>query len=74
MKRILRSCGVLAILCSGLTWAMVLATVRGVVHDPDHRPVPGAEVVVKSSTSDYAQKMTTDSEGGFETSQLPVGA
>lgn len=55
-------------------WAAVFGTVRGVVHDPDHRPVEGAEVAVKSSTSDYAQKLTTDADGGFEASALPVGA
>lgn len=74
MNRVLRSCGVLAILCSGFVWATVFATLRGVVHDPDHRPVAGAEVVVKSSASDFAQKTTTDSEGRFETAVLPVGA
>jgi hypothetical protein len=55
-------------------WAAVFGTIRGVVHDPDHRPVQGAEVVVKSDTSDYAQKLTTDTDGGFEASVLPVGA
>ncbi len=55
-------------------WAAVFGTVRGVVHDPDHRPVQGAEVVVKSGSSDYVQKLTTDADGGFEASALPVGA
>ena len=55
-------------------WAAVFGTVRGVVHDPDHRPVPGAQVVVKSSTSDYSQKLTTDADGSFEATALPVGA
>jgi len=54
--------------------AAVVGTVRGVVHDPDHRPVEGAEVVVKARSSDYAQKLTTDNDGGFEASALPVGA
>jgi hypothetical protein len=44
-----------------------------VVHDPDHRPVAGAEVSVKSGTSDYSQKLTTDSDGGFEATALPPG-
>jgi hypothetical protein len=55
-------------------WAAVFGTVRGIVHDPDHRPIQGAEVVVKSSNSDYAQKLTTDAGGSFEASALPVGA
>ena len=62
------------ILFPGLIWAAVLGTVRGVVHDPDHRPVQGAQVLFKSKTSDYSQTITTDTDGQFETSTLPVGA
>jgi len=54
--------------------AIVFGTVRGVVHDPDHRPVQGAEVLVKSSSSDYTQKFATDSNGGFQATAIPVGA
>src|ERR1035438_2798807 len=62
------------LLFSTLIWAAVLGTVRGVVHDPDHRPVQGAQVLFKSRTSDYSQTITTDAAGQFETSTLPVGA
>ncbi len=49
-------------------WAAVVGNIRGVVHDPEHRPVQGAEVAVKASSSDYVQKLTTDGDGGFEAS------
>jgi len=55
-------------------WAAVFGTVRGVVHDPDHRPVHRAQVVVKSSTSDFSQNLTTDADGAFEATALPVGS
>ncbi len=55
-------------------WAAVLGSVRGVVHDPDHRPVKGATVLVKSSTADYSQNATTGADGDFEVTSLPVGA
>ena len=55
-------------------WAAVFGTARGVVHDPDHRPIQGAEVDIKSSSSDYVQKVTTDAEGGFAAAPIPVGA
>ncbi len=55
-------------------WAAVLGSVRGVVHDPDHRPVRGATVLVKSSTADYSQTATTGTDGDFEVTSLPVGA
>src|ERR1035437_6237170 len=55
-------------------WATVFGSIRGVVHDPDHRPVKGARVVVKSSSSDYAQTAATGADGDFEVVSLPVGA
>ena len=55
-------------------WAAVVGSVRGVVHDPDHRPVKGATVLVKSSTADYSQNTTTGADGDFEVTSLPVGA
>ena len=74
LNRTFRVIRALAVLLPFGMWAAVFGTVRGVVHDPDHRPVLGAEVVVKSISSDYAQKLTVDADGGFEASALPVGA
>jgi len=54
--------------------AAVVGSVRGVVHDPDHRPVKGATVLVKSSSADYSQNATTGADGDFEVTSLPVGA
>src|SRR5947209_15377883 len=68
------SISVVAVLFQVSTWAAVVGAVRGVVHDPDHRPVQGADVVVKASNSDYVQNLTTDIDGGFEATALPIGA
>jgi len=57
----------------GVLWAVVLGPVRGVVHDPDHRPVAGATITVKSSSSAYSQELTTGTDGNFEAA-LPVGS
>ncbi|HEX6771754.1 MAG TPA: carboxypeptidase-like regulatory domain-containing protein, partial [Acidobacteriaceae bacterium] len=57
-------------LCAGAT---VLATVRGVVHDPAHRPIAGAHVEIAAITSQYRAKLESDAEGAFEMSSLPVG-
>src|SRR5258706_8346150 len=54
--------------------AAVLEPVRGIVHDPDHRPVRGATVVAKSSTSDYSQTVATGADGAFEIASIPPGA
>jgi outer membrane receptor for ferrienterochelin and colicin len=65
---------ILAVLFPWTISATVFGTVRGVVHDPDHRPVQNAQVIVKSSDSDYSRKLVTDQNGGFEATAVPVGA
>ncbi len=55
-------------------WSAVFGSLRGVVHDPGHRPVEGAAVLVRSVTSDYSQTLTTNADGAFEAASLPVGA
>src|ERR1700746_2178059 len=54
--------------------AAVFESVRGVVHDPDHRPVKGATIAAKSSTSDYSQTVVTGADGAFEIASIPPGA
>ena len=58
---------------SPFVWPVVFSSVRGVVHDPDHRPVANAKVLVRSASSDYSETLKTDSEGEFETTRVPVG-
>jgi outer membrane receptor protein involved in Fe transport len=55
-------------------WAAVFGSVRGIIHDPSHRPVQGASVLLKSISSDYSQTVSTDSDGAFEATAVPVGA
>lgn len=45
--------------------ATIFGTVRGVVHDPQHRPVADASVNVKSATSEWRQTAVTDQDGAF---------
>ncbi|HXI44570.1 MAG TPA: TonB-dependent receptor, partial [Bryobacteraceae bacterium] len=61
-------------LCFMMAWATVFGSLRGVVHDPDHRPVSSARVILKSDSSDYSETLTTDATGAFETASVPVGA
>src|SRR5712664_335685 len=53
--------------------ATVFGTLRGIVHDPQHRPVADATVALKAKTSDYAQTIQTDAEGGFRFDAVPLG-
>jgi outer membrane receptor protein involved in Fe transport len=61
-----------ALFCSAV-FATVFGTVRGIVHDPQHRPVPDTEVVVKAKSSDYTQTARTDANGEFHFDAVPLG-
>ncbi|MBV8828088.1 MAG: TonB-dependent receptor [Acidobacteriaceae bacterium] len=63
----------LLLILAPLGWAVVVNSVRGIVHDPDHRPVADARVIVKSTSSDYVQTLTTGPDGAFETATVPIG-
>ena len=54
-------------------WSTIFSTVRGVVHDPSHRPVPAARAVLKASHSEYTQSAITTEDGTFEFPAVPAG-
>jgi hypothetical protein len=53
--------------------ANVFGQIHGVVHDPQHRPISGATITIKSATSDFTQKATSNSEGEFSVPALSLG-
>jgi TonB dependent receptor/Carboxypeptidase regulatory-like domain/TonB-dependent Receptor Plug Domain len=63
----------LGALMTGAAFATVFGTVRGVVHDPQHRPVADAAVKIKSATSDWSVTVQSDQDGGFSFTAVPVG-
>jgi outer membrane receptor protein involved in Fe transport len=76
VMRVVRKCLFIASLFlafAAVVWPVVFSSIRGIVHDPDHRPVAGARVVLKAASSDYAQTLTTKPDGTFETANLPIG-
>ncbi|MGH9743258.1 MAG: carboxypeptidase regulatory-like domain-containing protein, partial [Candidatus Acidiferrum sp.] len=64
----------LLLLLAAAALAMVFSTVRGIVHDAQHRPIPGSEVVLKDQTSDYTQKTQSDANGEFHFDAVPLGS
>jgi outer membrane receptor protein involved in Fe transport len=62
------------VLLGTAAFATVFGTVRGIVHDPQHRPVPGSEVVLKAKSSDYTQNTQTDANGEFHFDAVPLGS
>src|SRR5271169_4921729 len=53
--------------------ATIFGGVRGIVHDPQHRPVAGASVILKSATSDWSQETQTNDDGEFAFAAVPLG-
>lgn len=47
--------------------------IRGVVHDPQHRPVEGAMVMLKAKSSEWAKSATTDVNGEFQFNAVVLG-
>ena len=62
---------VLALGAAGL--ATVFGTVRGIVHDPQHRPVSGIQVVLKARASEFTLTASTDDAGQFHFDAVPLG-
>ena len=58
---------------SPLAYAVVFGNVRGIVHDPQHRPIAGATVVLKSTNSAWTRSASTDDSGGFAFPAVPFG-
>jgi len=53
--------------------ATIFSTVKGVVQDPQQRPVPGATVTLKARQADWMKTATTAADGTFQLSLVPVG-
>ena len=62
------------LLVPSATFANVYGALRGVVHDPQHRPIENAMVMLKSKSSDWAKSVTTNSTGEFQINGVPLGA
>src|ERR1700686_5225733 len=54
-------------------FANIYGPIRGVVHDPQHRPIQNAMVMLKAKSSDWAKSVTTDATGEFQFNAIPLG-
>ena len=53
--------------------ASVVGSVHGVIHDPEHRPVQDAMVMIKAKNSDWASTVNSDAGGNFVFNAVPIG-
>jgi outer membrane receptor protein involved in Fe transport len=54
-------------------FATIFGSVHGLIHDPQHRPVQGAQVTLHSTSSDWKQAVTSDEAGEFHFAGVPLG-
>ena len=62
-----------ALFWSAALYAADVGSVRGVVHDQEHHPIRGAQVALKSATSQWTQSAVTDARGEFSFMTVPLG-
>src|SRR6266446_5489588 len=72
MQRVFSSI-LFVLLLASAALATVFGAVRGIVHDPQHRPVPGIQVILKAKASDFAVTTQTDANGEFHFDAVPLG-
>jgi hypothetical protein len=53
--------------------ATIFGSVRGIIHDPQHRPIQGAMVMLKAKASEWSKSSNTDANGNFEFNGVPLG-
>jgi outer membrane cobalamin receptor len=60
-------------LLGSMVLGTVFGTVRGIVHDPQHRPLSDATVTLQAKQSAFTQTFQTDAEGQFHFDAVPLG-
>jgi hypothetical protein len=70
-----RICIIILLTLCGATgiFATIFGTVKGIVHDPQHRPIHGATITLKATLSDWKQTATTNDDGEFVINAVPIG-
>lgn len=71
LRRILLSFALL--LAAPLVYAALLGQVQGIVHDPTHRPIAGAKIVLRAVHSDLFFTADSNSDGAFSIQAVPPG-
>jgi hypothetical protein len=62
-----------AVILASALHATIFGRIQGIVHDPQHRPVPGASIKLQAVTSDWSQVTQADGNGEFAFPTVPVG-
>jgi hypothetical protein len=72
MRQLVGSTAVVLFLAATV-FATIFGSVRGIIHDPQHRPIQGARVTLKAQNSDWTQSQDCNDRGEFEFNSVPIG-
>ena len=74
LRKYIRAIGLtLCLLTAPAAYATVFSQLQGVVHDPQHRPLPNAHIILNAAYSAFTQSADTNSEGAFSLPNIPLG-
>jgi outer membrane receptor protein involved in Fe transport len=54
-------------------YATIFGNMRGIVHDPQHRPIPNAQIILRAVRSAWSRTARTNRNGEFEFNAVPAG-
>jgi hypothetical protein len=60
-------------LIHSVAFATIFGSVRGIVHDPQHRPIKGAHLTLKAKNSDFTKTLDSNDNGEFDFTSVPIG-
>ncbi len=67
------ACALVVLLCAASGQATIFGTVRGIVHDPQHRPMDGAQITLRARASAWTRQAQTNADGEFLLDAVPAG-
>ena len=53
--------------------ATIFGQIHGIVHDPQHRPIAGAQVELHAANSSFTRTVISAPDGSFSIPSLPLG-
>ena len=60
-------------LADSTAYASIFGSVKGIIHDPQHRPVQDAMVMIRAKSSEWSAAANSDASGGFIFNAVPLG-
>jgi hypothetical protein len=72
MRQVVRLTAVISLLGVN-AFASIFGSVRGIVHDPQHRPIQGAHITLKAKHSDWTRSSDSNGDGEFDFASVPLG-